>query len=81
MTRSEHQSYHTSGEKNCWYGRDCNGEKHPLFGRTGENSPNYGSKRTKETKLKMSHSQAGENNPMYGRFWITDGIKNKAWKL
>ena len=33
----------------------------------GENNPNYGKKRSKETKEKMSEALKGESNPMYGR--------------
>ena len=32
------------------------GELHPLYGKTGLNNPNTGKKRTKETRMKMSHS-------------------------
>ena len=46
------------------------GENHPLFGLKGENSPNYGSKRTKIARENMSKNHyncSGKNNPMYGR--------------
>lgn len=47
------------------------GENHPLYGVTGKNNPNYGKKRSDESKKKMSESAkmnkdwSGENNPMY----------------
>jgi len=47
------------------------GERHPLFGKRGKDSPNFGSKRSKETIEKMS----GKNNSMYGRI----GNKNPLW--
>lgn len=46
------------------------GEKHPMYGLKGEDNPNYGSKRSNETRRKMSISQKGKNigknNPNYG---------------
>jgi len=35
---------------------------------TGENNPNYGLKRSEETKLKISVSVSGSKNPMFGKF-------------
>jgi hypothetical protein len=41
-------------------------ENHPMYGKRGEDNPNYGKKRPKHSK-RMS----GENNPMYGKSaWI-----------
>lgn len=39
------------------------GENHPLFGKTGKLSLNYGKKRTEEQKIKMS----GKNHPNFGK--------------
>lgn len=36
-----------------FFGRDVSGSNNPMFGRTGENNPNFGTKRTEETKQKM----------------------------
>lgn len=33
------------------------GEKHPMYGKCGENNPNYGKHRSEETKKKMSESR------------------------
>lgn len=38
------------------------GENNPNYGKTGENSSNYGKKRPEQSKKMM-----GENNPMYGK--------------
>lgn len=38
-------------------------ENHPMRGKYGENNPNFGSKRSKHTREKMSLSQTGINNP------------------
>lgn len=54
---------------------DVSGENNPMFGvhRFGEDNPNYGNKRTEESKLQQSKSIAengghhGDKNPMYGR--------------
>jgi hypothetical protein len=55
---------------------DNSGERNAMYGRRGKDSPNYGSKRSIESRRKMSESQKkldigkrqiGENNPMYGR--------------
>lgn len=46
------------------------GENHPMYGLKGKDNPNYGSKRSKETREKMKMSQTGKNigknNPNYG---------------
>jgi hypothetical protein len=41
------------GGKGGWEHIDNKGNKNPMFGRIGEDSPNYGSKRSEETKKKM----------------------------
>jgi len=49
-----------------------------MYGKySGINSPFYGKKHTKESKIKMSKVNKGENNPMFGvhRF----GEKNPHW--
>ena len=38
------------------------GEKHPMYGRTGENNPNYGKHLSEETKKKMREARKSENN-------------------
>lgn len=43
------------------------GDKNPMYGKRGKNNPNYGKKRTKESRIKMSIAQHGENHPMYGK--------------
>lgn len=47
------------------------GPKNPMFGKIGEESPNYNIKRTSETLIKMSESMkgkmTGENHPMFGK--------------
>ncbi len=42
------------------------GEKHPMYGKYGENNPNYGKTRSEETKKKMSENHSdfkGKNHP------------------
>lgn len=39
-----------------WMKENRNGDKHPLYGIKGVDSPNYGSKRTNETRKKLSES-------------------------
>ncbi|MHA1364358.1 MAG: NUMOD3 domain-containing DNA-binding protein [Candidatus Freyarchaeota archaeon] len=43
------------------------GKKNPLYGRRGADNPNYGSKRTAETRRRMSEAQQGEKNHNYGK--------------
>lgn len=47
----------------------------------GENNGFWGKRHTEETKLKMSQNHAnieGENNPMFGRIRINNGVINKS---
>lgn len=39
--------------KNGFFGRDVSGSNNPMFNKRGENNPNYGSKRSEETRQKM----------------------------
>lgn len=39
------------------------GEKHPLYGKTGKDNPNYGRLRSEETRRKISEALIGKNNP------------------
>lgn len=46
------------------------GEKNPMYGKTGELSPNWGLKRSEETRKKISiaaSKRVGEKNPFYGK--------------
>ncbi|ABT15388.1 hypothetical protein FR483_N103R [Paramecium bursaria Chlorella virus FR483] len=43
------------------------GEKHPMYGMTGEKSHMYGKTLSEETKRKMSEAKSGEKHPMYGK--------------
>jgi hypothetical protein len=68
------------------------GDKNGMFGKTGENNPNFGSKRSEETKQKISkankgkligrrrpeHSEkiSGSNHPLYG-VTVSDETKEK----
>jgi hypothetical protein len=45
------------------------GENNPMFGKIGENNPNFGSKRNEETRKRMSSALLGENNPTSGTVW------------
>lgn len=42
------------------------GKNNPLYGKFGKDNPNYGSKRSVETRKKMSDAQLGEKNYAYG---------------
>ena len=43
------------------------GENNPMFGKKGEESPNFGRKHTPEAKARISKALSGENHPMYGQ--------------
>lgn len=65
------------GDKNPMYGK-----RSPMAGIYGENNPNYGSKRTEESKKRMSEAQLGEKNHNYGKH-LSDETRKKmseAWK-
>ncbi len=53
------------------------GDKHPNYGKRGAECPNYGTRRTDETKRKMSQSLMGELNPRWlgGRSFETYGVE------
>ena len=44
------------------YEEFISGKHHPMYGRTGENHPNYGVPHTEETKKKMSVAKAGKTH-------------------
>jgi len=50
------------------------GKKHPLYGKHGEDNPNYGSHRTNITKEKMSIAQQGEKNHNYKKFGVENAL-------
>lgn len=41
---------------------DFKGEKHPMFGRTGDKNPFYGHHHKEKSKQKISKANSGENN-------------------
>lgn len=43
------------------------GENNPMFGKKGEEHPNFGRKHTPEAKAKISKAMSGENHPFYGK--------------
>lgn len=55
----------------------CSGENHPLFGKTGELSPNYGKKRTAETRRKMAEAQRGNKYSLESRKKMSEAKKGK----
>ena len=50
-----------------WTSEDMTGEKHPLYGKRGKDSPRYGKHHTDATRKKMSQAKKGEKHPMYGK--------------
>lgn len=57
------------------------GVNHPLYGKTGENSPNYGKTRTDEFKLRHSKLLSGSNNGMYGKHLSDNAKRLKSEKM
>nr|YP_010233341.1 NADH dehydrogenase subunit 4 [Auricularia heimuer]QSX43106.1 NADH dehydrogenase subunit 4 [Auricularia heimuer] len=47
--------------------RALTGEKNPMYGKIGENSPLYGRKLSEQTRDKLSIAFKGENNPRFGK--------------
>ena len=78
-------AYTTANKKNCLCGSCCQtGTKHPMYGIRGANHYNYGKKRSKETRKKLS----GDGNGHWkGGTWNTRGYTmvyqgpNKKYKL
>ena len=64
LTHAEHARLHKKGENN------------PMYGRTGENHPNFGKHHTAESRKKMSAAQKGNTNNK-GK---TNSIFGKAFK-
>ena len=78
----------TRGEKNPFWKKhhtedakkkmrdNCNnkGENNPMFGLLGEDNPNFGSKRSEESRIRMAISRLGEN-VFYQRFKDIKEIK------
>lgn len=57
-------------EARILFGNLHKGRNHPMFGKYGENNPNYGRKKSSETRRKISENHAnfsGENHPLYGK--------------
>lgn len=44
---------------------------------SGENNPMFGKTHTQDARQKVSESQTGSGNSMYGTMWITDVTNNK----
>ncbi len=55
---------HSINYQNGMMKRDYNGEKNPMFGKLGENNPNFGSKRTEQQKenLRVGLQEAWDTN-------------------
>jgi len=51
------------------------GDKNPMYGRRGENSPIRGRRPTTEELQKMSNANRGENHPNYGKTLSVDWCK------
>lgn len=62
LEHSEHVRLHKEGDKNPMFGRT--GENSPSFGKP---SPNRGKHPSAESRQKMSDTKKGENNPMFGK--------------
>jgi len=60
---------HVSAETRKKQSESLGGENNPMFGRLGENNPNFGSKRNEVTRKKMSEALSGHNNPVSGTVW------------
>jgi len=54
------------------------GKNNPMFGLLGKDNPNFGSKRTKVQKERISKSSSGENNSMYGTHWTRKRKKHHS---
>ena len=64
----EGKSGHVVSEKTKELLSETNkGENNPMFGRTGENHPNYGNHPSEKTKELMSEIKKGENNSFYNK--------------
>lgn len=46
---------------------DISGKNNHMYGKKGENNPNWGRKHSEETKKKMSMVKSGKNHPLWGK--------------
>ena len=56
----------TSDETRKLKSKQMSGEGNHMYGKTGEQCPNYGKKHTPEARAKISAANTGEKHPMYG---------------
>ena len=91
--RKKKQSLAMSGEKHWMYGKDWHpskeskkknrlahlGEKNHMFGKRGKDNPNYGSKRTEETKEKMREYRINISPEKKKEFAIITSKDRKRW--
>jgi len=61
--------------ENHW---DNSGENHPMHGKRGKDSPNFGKHHTEEVRNNMSKSKKGENNGMFGRHHTEETLEKMS---
>lgn len=74
LTRSEHMILHNKNqtlETKIKMSETCKfrfaGKNNPMYGRRGKDSPNFGKKRSEESRKRMSEAQKGEKHPLFGK--------------
>ena len=88
LTRSQHMSYHQSGDRNVMYGKNHTDETLQKMSDNnpwkGKHSNRLGAHLTDEQKLHLSQINSGENNAMFGKHHsaesrqkISDNLKGK----
>ena len=88
LTRSQHISYHQSGDRNVMYGKNHTKETLQKISDNnpwkGKHSNRLGAHLTDEQKLHLSQINSGENNAMFGKHHsaesrqkISDNLKGK----
>lgn len=58
--------------------KSTKGSNHPMYGKFGQDNPNFGSKRKATTKTNISKSLKGENHPMYGKSWSLEQNQKRS---
>lgn len=84
MTKSEHDSYHNTGEKNSMYGKTHSEEARKKISDNnpwkGGHSNRLGCRLTAEQKELLSKRLSGCNNPNYGKHWTDEQKKERSEK-
>lgn len=78
--RKCHTSFHKSGEKCNWFGRDNSGEKNPNYGKRGEETSQFGKDHSKTGMFEKHQTEAWKTKISEGnkKYWANMTPEEKA---